>query len=117
MKFALFFVFIALSLFAGADNVNDRLYTERFEAQEKWMREALQAQDKKVEAAYLAAEKAVNKAEAASEKRFESINEFRAQLKDQQATFITRSEAWGYFVGLAGIIMWGLRRKEIKNNE
>ena len=34
-----------------------------------------------------AAEKAVTKAESASEKRFESVNEFRAQMADMQATF------------------------------
>jgi hypothetical protein len=37
-------------------------------------------------------EKAIVKAEDANEKRFEGVNEFRNQLKDQAATFITRSE-------------------------
>lgn len=46
-----------------------------------------------VNAALMAAEKAVTKAEAASEKRFESVNEFRATLADQQRTFIPRAEA------------------------
>lgn len=35
---------------------------------------------------------AVLKAEDASEKRFESVNEFRAQLNDQATTFVTRRE-------------------------
>jgi hypothetical protein len=38
------------------------------------------------------AEKAVTKAETAAEKRFESVNEFRSQLADQQATFATKTE-------------------------
>jgi signal recognition particle GTPase len=35
---------------------------------------------------------AVSKAEVATEKRFESVNEFRATLTDQQRTFIPRAE-------------------------
>jgi len=50
------------------------------------------AQSKALEAALLAAEKAVLKAETAAERRFESVNEFRAQLSDQAGTFIPRSE-------------------------
>jgi hypothetical protein len=36
---------------------------------------------------------ATNKAETATEKRFDSVNEFRAQLKDQSLTFMPRVEA------------------------
>lgn len=36
---------------------------------------------------------AVDKAEASNEKRFESVNEFRAQLKDQQALLMPRAES------------------------
>jgi hypothetical protein len=39
------------------------------------------------------AEKAVVKAEVSAEKRFESVNEFRGQLADQVATFMSRQEA------------------------
>lgn len=49
-------------------------------------------QDKAVQATLLAAEKAVTKAEISSDKRFDAVNEFRAQLTDQTATFITRAE-------------------------
>ena len=35
---------------------------------------------------------AVNKADAATEKRFESVNEFRGTLSDQQRTFLPRAE-------------------------
>jgi hypothetical protein len=40
-----------------------------------------------------AAKEAVAKAEGAAEKRFDSVNEFRATLKDQQTTLMPRSEA------------------------
>lgn len=37
-------------------------------------------------------EKAVEKANIANDKRFESVNEFRATLSDQQKDFLTRNE-------------------------
>lgn len=43
--------------------------------------------------ALLSAEKAVTKAELAADKRFEAVNEFRAQLADQAATLMARTEA------------------------
>lgn len=49
-------------------------------------------QKEAVETALVAAEKAVTKAETAAEKRFESVNEFRAQLTDQASTFVMRKE-------------------------
>jgi hypothetical protein len=51
------------------------------------------AQEKAVAAALAAAKEAVAKAETAAEKRFDSVNEFRSTLKDQQATLMSRSEA------------------------
>jgi hypothetical protein len=60
----------------------DKLYTERFAAQEK----------------------AVLKQEVASEKRFEGINEFRTNLKDQQITFIPRLEYDTKFQGIEKLI-------------
>jgi hypothetical protein len=39
-----------------------------------------------------ATETAIVKSEQAIEKRFESVNEFRAQLSDQTITFLTRKE-------------------------
>jgi trehalose/maltose hydrolase-like predicted phosphorylase len=71
----------------------DRRVTERFESSEKSVKTALDAAEKAVNAALVAAEKAVNKAEAAAEKRFDSVNEFRGQLKDQAETFMTKLEA------------------------
>jgi len=42
---------------------------------------------------YLTQVKAIEKAEMATEKRFEGVNEFRDQLRDQALTFMPRSEA------------------------
>lgn len=74
-------------------NERDRRYDERFEAQQRAVTAAFIASEKSVVAALQAAERAVLKAEAAADKRFESVNEFRAQLTDQAATFMPRSEA------------------------
>lgn len=55
--------------------------------------EALRSDDQKaVQAALQAAKEAVIKAETATEKRFESVNEFRAQLADQSNTLMPRAE-------------------------
>jgi len=59
----------------------DRQYAQRFDAQEK-----------AVAAALAAAEKAVTKAEIAAEKRFDSVNEFRSALADQQSSFARKTE-------------------------
>lgn len=63
-----------------------------FEAQRSAVQSALIAQQEARMAALASAKEAVAKAEAASEKRFEGVNEFRAQLSDQAATFISRVE-------------------------
>ena len=51
------------------------------------------AQTQAIAAALLSAEKAVTKAENATEKRFDSVNEFRAQLADQASQFMPREVA------------------------
>jgi len=45
-----------------------------------------------VSAAMASAEKAILKAETATEKRFDSVNEFRQAMRDQQETFASKSE-------------------------
>ena len=64
-----------------------------FQAQQEAMKTALESAEKAVQVALISAEKAVTKAETAAEKRFESVNEFRAQLSDQATTFLSRAEA------------------------
>lgn len=96
-----------LSLLAAAD----LRYQQRFDAQERALQAALLAQEKAVAAALLAqqtavaaaqsaADRATTKAENAAERRFESVNEFRAQLTDQAATFMPRVEAEARMVTL-----------------
>jgi alpha-D-ribose 1-methylphosphonate 5-triphosphate synthase subunit PhnH len=74
------------------ENERDLRYQQRWEAQNKAVETAMIAAEKAVQAALLFAERAVGKAEIATEKRFESVNEFRAQLADQSSTLLTRTE-------------------------
>jgi len=60
---------------------------ERFDLSKQAIDSALAAAEKAITAAMAAAEKAVTKAEIAAEKRFDSVNEFRAAMKDQTASF------------------------------
>lgn len=69
------------------------LLAERHTAQVKAVDTALAQAERAVDRALMAAEKAVIKAETAADKRFQSVNEFRATLQDQQTTFISRVEA------------------------
>lgn len=68
--------------FEALQQESDKRYEQRFGAQEK-----------AVNAALTAAKEAVSKAETSAEKRFDSVNEFRAQLSDQAATFMPRMES------------------------
>lgn len=58
----------------------------------KAINQRFESQEKAVASALAAAKEAVQKAESAAEKRFDAVNEFRATLKDQQATLIPRVE-------------------------
>jgi ferritin-like metal-binding protein YciE len=83
---------------------HDKRYEQRYEASQKALeaalvaqkdavKEAFAAQKEAINAALASADRAVSKAEIASEKRFEGVNEFRAQLGDQQRTLMPRAEA------------------------
>jgi hypothetical protein len=91
-------------LIESVNRERDRRYADRFEAIEKTMGNgftaakeavaaALAAAKEAVQSAFVAAKEAITKQETATEKRFEGVNEFRSQLKDQQQTFIPRAEA------------------------
>lgn len=67
---------------------NDRLYRERWDTAEKMTTAAMVAADAK----WLAADQAVASALAASDKRLDGMNEFRATLADQAASFVNRDE-------------------------
>jgi hypothetical protein len=71
---------------------NDKRYEQRFEGQKAAIDAAFAAQKEAINAALAAADRAVAKAENATEKRFESVNEFRGTLDNQQRTLIPRSE-------------------------
>lgn len=68
---------------------------QRFQAHDRAVDTALTSQRAAIDSALAAADKAVLKSEAATELRFQSVNEFRAQLSDQAATFMTRNELNG----------------------
>jgi hypothetical protein len=71
----------------------DLRYQQRFDAQQRALEDALQSVKEATRADLDAAKEAVNKAEKSNERRFDSVNEFRAQLADQASTFMTRREA------------------------
>lgn len=81
----------------------DLRYEQRFQASEKALDLGFSSQKSAIDAAFAAqkdainaalasADRAVSKAELATEKRFESVNEFRGTLDQQQRTLIPRSE-------------------------
>ena len=72
---------------------NDRRYEQRFNDSQTAVDAALVSVDSARVAALLAVKEAVQKQETASEKRFESVNEFRATLADQQRMLMPRIEA------------------------
>jgi len=83
-------------------------YNERFNSQEVALKAAMSASEKAIiatkdalDTAMIASEKAITKAEISTEKRFESINEFRATLSDQQDTFVRKTEVDFRFLSLA----------------
>lgn len=73
--------------------VNDKRYEQRFSDTKIAVDAALIAADKAVAAALAGQKEAVTKAEVAAEKRFESVNEFRKTLSDQQQTLMLKREA------------------------
>lgn len=75
---------------------------ERYATQTKALDAAFAAQQELFNAALVAAERAVSKAEVANEKRFESVNEFRAQLGDQGRTFMPRTESVQRYDAVSG---------------
>ena len=59
-------------------------------AMDRRIEQRFDANDKSFTAALITAKEAVEKAEVANAKRFDSVNEFRGQLTDQAATFLTK---------------------------
>ena len=59
---------------------------------EKAVEAAISASRELTAAALASTTLAIHKAETATEKRFESVNEFRGQMSDQQRTLMPRAE-------------------------
>jgi len=81
--------------------INDKRYDQRFADAKTAVDIAFNAQKESVNSALLSADRAVLKAESAAEKRFDSVNEFRATLADQQRMLMPRAEAEIIFKSLA----------------
>ena len=85
-------------------NLNDRRYASEREDDDRRNEQRFLSSQLAVDNALNAAKEAVRKAEIAAEKRFDSVNEFRATLSDQQRTLMPRVEA---------DLQFGALRKEI----
>ncbi len=66
--------------------------------------ERIEQLEKRMLDKFESANMAIAKAESATEKRFEGVNEFRAQLSDQAARFITRDELAAMESKLVGLL-------------
>lgn len=71
----------------------DAALAQHIGEQIRQVRQVIELNGRAVDAAFAASEKAILKAETAAERRFESVNEFRAQLADQTQTFMPREVA------------------------
>ena len=81
---------------------SDKAVTTAMAASDRAVSAAMVASDRAISTAMSASEKAVLKAEAAADRRFESVNEFRNTLADQQTTFSRISEVNIRFEGIEG---------------
>lgn len=78
---------------AKAELAAGREYLEaQIDALKQTINAQLVSQKEAIQAALVSADKAVAKAEGAAEKRFESVNEFRSALADQQQRLATKEE-------------------------
>ena len=68
-------------------SIQEQTNRDRFTNAEKAVQAALAASDKAVQAAMAASKEAIAKAEAAADKRFDSLNELRSAMMDQQRNF------------------------------
>lgn len=68
-------------------SIQEQTNRDRFTSAEKAVYAALAASDKAISAAMLASKEAIMKAEAAADKRYDSLNELRSAMLDQQKNF------------------------------
>jgi hypothetical protein len=72
---------------------------------EKLFNAKLEAERRVNEAELKAVRQAVEKVEIKTVEDKASSNEFRGQLKDQAASFVTRRELWSAVVAIIGIVL------------
>lgn len=82
------------------DGLTARVF-QQFNSDHTALQAAMVSQERAVAAALQAAKEAVDKAEVAASKRFDSTNEFRLQLADQQATFVRSDVADARFAAVS----------------
>ena len=88
----MFIHYISQSMNDGRQ-ISDREYlTSLIESRFRELASRCDSIEEATRTAFVTSEKAIMKAEIATEHRFEGVNEFRAQLSDQQITLITRKE-------------------------
>lgn len=75
--------------------MKSKVYTDN---QIKWLK-------RHIDAEFKAVRQAVEKVEIKTKEDKASSNEFRGQLKDQAATFITRTELWTAVIAVIGIVI------------
>lgn len=75
--------------------MTEKEYTDN---QVEWVKKYFAAELKAVR-------QAVQKVETKTKEDKASSNEFRGQLKDQAATFVTRRELWGAVIAVIGIVL------------
>jgi hypothetical protein len=64
----------------------------KINSQKEFIDAILKERDERLSQKFESLATAINKAESATEKRFESVNEFRSTLTDQQKTFVSSAE-------------------------
>lgn len=82
-------------------SIQEQTNRDRFTSAEKAVYAALAANEKQVSAAMSASKEAIGKAEHAAEARFNSLNELRSAMMDQQKNFADRDGTDRQFTGLA----------------
>jgi hypothetical protein len=82
----------------------DKRYEQRFDAQQAALMLALTEADKRHEQRFEAQQAAIQKSDVATQSRFESVNEFRAQLNDQANKLVTRTEADSVRSEMLGVV-------------
>lgn len=75
------------------------------EEDKKYIDRLREADRRYIEAELAAIRRAVDTYNATNNERWTGANEFRGQLKDQAATFLTRKELWLAGVAVIGIVL------------